>query len=283
MVANPLNFADGPTVIDAIKTLDSVCDHASSKDGMGFSKFDREEHEDLIEKAISESHLSSKEEKKAHGFLRKYKKQLKGLGIEYDSIGHIPRPDKGDDKSSLEQINERIPEWIAEYHFKTVTDTERLYHYDQGVYLDDGEIVLKALIEAEFGDITDDRLVRDVIGKVKRRTYVDRDLFNNRNILNVRNGLLDLETLQLHSHTPDFLSTAQIDVFYNQKANAPAISKFLIEVARSGDIALIEEIIGWLLWPDYNVHKAVMLLGAREEWQRHAAEAHNGLPGQEEH
>jgi len=261
MTATPLNFTDGPTVIDAIKALDGVCDHASSKDGMGFSKFDREENEDLIEKAISKSHLSSKEEKKAHGFLRKYKKQLKGLGIDYDSIGHIPRPDSCSEKGSLDQINERIPEWIAEYHFKTVTDTERLYHYGHGVYLDDGEIVLKALIEAEFGDITDDRLVRDVIGKVKRRTYVDRDLFNNRNILNVRNGLLDLETLQLLPHTPDYLSTAQIDVFYNPNAKAPAISKFLKEVARSGDIALIEEIIGWLLWPDYNVHKAVMLLG----------------------
>ncbi len=250
----------GPTVIDAIKKLAEVCDKATSKDGQGFSKFDREEHEDLIEKAISEGHLSPKEEKTAYRFLKKYKKQLKGLGLAYDEIGHISREGEAVE-DGLAKINERIPDWIAEHHFKTVSDTERLYRYEHGVYLDDGETVLKTLIETEFGDVTSNRLVADVIGKVKRRTYADRDLFNNRNVLNVKNGLLDLGTLQLLPHTPDYLSTAQIDVTYNPDSKAPAISKFLKEVAQSGDIALIEEIIGWLLWPDYNVHKAVMLLG----------------------
>lgn len=160
-----------------------------------------------------------------------------------------------------DEINDRIPEWIKEYHLKTVSDTERIYHYDHGVYLDDGETVLKERIEAEFGDETNDRLVKDIVGKVKRRTYVDRDLFNNKPIINIKNGLLDLETLSLQPHTPEYLSTAQLDVNYNPEASAPAIREFLIQVAQSKDIPLIEEIIGWLLWTDYNVHKAVMLLG----------------------
>ena len=248
----------GPTVIDAIKALDSVCDHASSKDGAGFSKFDREKHDDLIEKAVSGKGLSPKEEKKAYRFLKKYKKQLKGLGIDYDQIGHIARDD-GD--NALAEINERIPGWIEEHHFKTTTDTEKLYRYSHGVYLDDGEVILKAALEAEFGDKTSNRLVADIVGKVKRRTYTDRELFNNRRVINVKNGLLDLETLKLQPHTPDYLSTAQIDVTYNPAAKAPTISKFIRDVAQSEDVDLIEEIIGWLLWPDYHVHKAIMLVG----------------------
>lgn len=55
---------------------------------------------------------------------------------------------------------------------------------------------------------------------------------------------------------------AQLDVLYNPELKAPKIQKFLSEVTQSGNIALIEEIIGWLLWPDYHIHKAVMLLGA---------------------
>ena len=250
----------GSTVIDAIKALASVCDHATSKDGAGFSKFDREEHEDLIDKAVNDGYLDPREEKAAYRFLKKYKKQLKGLGIDYDKIEHIPR-EEGDAGNGWANINDRIPTWIEEYHFKTVSDTERLYHYDHGVYLDDGEIVLKALIEKEFGDFTDNRMVSDIVGKVKRRTYVDRDLFNNRHVVNVRNGLLDLETLELKPHTSDYLSTAQINVAYNKNAKATRIQKFLQEVAQPGDIVLIEEIIGWLLWPDYNVHKALMLIG----------------------
>jgi hypothetical protein len=252
--------ASGPTVLDAIKKLSEVCDGATSKDSTGFSKFDREEHEDLIEKAISEGYLSPKEEKTAYRFLKKYKNQLKELRLEYDKIGHIAR-DGEDVDNGLAKINERLPIWIEKYHFKTVSDTERLYRYDHGVYLDDGEIILKTLIEKEFGDVTNNRLVGDVIGKVKRRTYEDRDSFNNRPTINVKNGLLDLETLELRPHMPDYQSTAQLDVFYDPTAKAPKISKFLQEIAQSGDIALIEEIIGWLLWPNYNVHKAVMLLG----------------------
>jgi len=159
------------------------------------------------------------------------------------------------------RINKRVQEWIAEHHFKTVSDTERLYRYDHGVYLDDGETFLKSLIESEFGDKTTNRWVGDVVGKVKRRTYVDRELFNSKPILNVKNGLLDLETLQLRPHTPDYLSTAQLDVAYDSTAMSPAIIKFIGEVVRPIDIPLIEEIFGWLLWPDYHIHKAVMLLG----------------------
>ena len=159
------------------------------------------------------------------------------------------------------RVNKRVQEWIEEQHFKTVSDTERLYRYDHGVYLDDGETVLKALIEREFGEKTTNRWVGDIVGKVKRRTYVDRELFNSKPVLNVKNGLLDLETLLLRPHTPDYLSTAQLDVAYDSTAMSPAITKFIGEVVRPIDIPLIEEIFGWLLWPDYHIHKAVMLLG----------------------
>lgn len=81
--------ASGPTVIDAIQALNRVCDGATSKDKAGFSKFDREEKGDLIQKAVSEGCLSPKEERVAFNFLKKYKKQLKGLGVDYDAIGHI--------------------------------------------------------------------------------------------------------------------------------------------------------------------------------------------------
>ena len=249
----------GPNVIDAIKVLAGVCDGARSQDGMGFTKFDREEHDGLIDKAVNDGYLDPKEEKKAYRFLKKYKKQLKGLGIDYDQIGHIARD--GDIDNGFAEINERIPGWIEEHHFHTVSDTKKIYHYDHGVYLDNGETILEALIESEFADSTNNKMVADIIGKVKRRTYTDRELFNAGHVINVKNGLLDLETLQLQPHSPDYLSTAQIDVVYKPEAKAPKIAKFLKEVAQSGDVALIEEIIGWLLWPDYHIHKAIMLVG----------------------
>ena len=251
----------GPTVIDAICLLNSVCDGATTKDGVGFSRFDREEYDDVIQKAVAGDILTPREEKKAWALVKKYKKQLKKMGMNIDDVGHIARDGENGCENALAGIIDRIPAWIEEHHFKTVSDTKKIYHYEHGVYLDNGETILEALIEAEFPDFTNNKMVADVIGKVKRRTYTDRELFNNRRVINVKNGLLDLGTLQLQPHSPDYLSTAQLDVLYNPAAKAPKIAKFFQEVAQSGDIALIEEIIGWLLWPDYHIHKAVMLVG----------------------
>lgn len=164
-------------------------------------------------------------------------------------------------KAAQKEIIERIPVWIQEHRFRTVADTGTIYRYTHGVYLADGEIFLSKLIESEFGDVTSDKMVKDVIGKIRRRTYTDRTEFNKEHVLNVRNGLIDLDTLQLREHSPLCLSTAQLDVLYDPNAQAPRVRKFLNEVARKEDIPLIEEILGWLLWPDYSVHKAVMLLG----------------------
>lgn len=195
--------------------------------------------------------------------VKKANKALKVKSINATVEEHISNGafDSEERKSPLEIVAERIPAWIEAHYFKTVADTERIYHYEHGVYLDDGEKVLKALIEAEFSDITTDAVVRDVIGKVKRRTYVDRDAFNNQHLLNVKNGLINLDTLELKPHTHDYLSTAQLEVTYNPEAKTPKIQTFLSEVAQSGDIELIKELIGWLLWPDYHIHKAIMLLG----------------------
>ena len=101
----------GPTVIDAIKALNAVCDGATSKDGAGFSKFDREEHEDIINKAL-EGYLDPKEEKAAYRFVKKYTNQLKKLGIAFNAIGHITR-DESEQGPEVEEIPEDIEKIAA--------------------------------------------------------------------------------------------------------------------------------------------------------------------------
>jgi len=80
---------DGPTVIDAIRALDSVCDGAISKDGSGFNKFDREENSDLIDKAVNEGTLTPKEEKAAYRLIKKYKSSLNLLALNTKTSGTL--------------------------------------------------------------------------------------------------------------------------------------------------------------------------------------------------
>jgi hypothetical protein len=84
------------TVVDAFMALDTVCDGAASKDGLGFNKYDRERYSDLIVKVISGRPISRQEEDDAFRICKKYAKQLETLGIKYSYIGHIPRDKEND-------------------------------------------------------------------------------------------------------------------------------------------------------------------------------------------
>lgn len=63
-------------------------------------------------------------------------------------------------------------------------------------------------------------------------------------------------------HSPEYLYTTQIPVNYNPDAMAKACMKFFDEVLDPNDGMLVQELFGWHLWPEYNVHKAFMLYGS---------------------
>jgi len=164
-------------------------------------------------------------------------------------------------KGREQRLRKRLSEWVDEHHFKTVEDTKKMYRYAGGVYLSDGETFLESLIEKEFHSITSEALIRDMIGKVKRMTYVKHQEFNNKPFINVKNGLLDLQTFELMPHTPDHISTYQMPFPFDPDADCPNNRAFFGQVAKGEDLTFIKELFGWVLWPEYHIHKAVMLVG----------------------
>lgn len=258
---NP-NESAGPTVLDAIKALHGVCDGAASRDGAGFDKYVLQNYGAIIQKALSKGSLSPQEEDTAYRFLSRYKKQLKGLGVEYSQIGRINETNVScNSDKAFDQMCALVPKWIDEHHFKTMADNETIYRYLDGVYVDNGANFINQLVELDLGNKCNNYLKNEAVGKVQRQTYVKREEFNKTGILNLRNGLLNLETGEFAAHTPDILTTIQLPVEYDPDAGCPAIDKFRVEVLDQDDLNLVEEILGWLLWPAYTVHKAVMMVG----------------------
>jgi putative DNA primase/helicase len=80
-------------------------------------------------------------------------------------------------------------------------------------------------------------------------------------LINLRNGLLNVRTWELFAHSPDFLSTIRIPITFDRNATCPAIDKFIGEVFSDDATALAWEILGDLLTPDRSVQKAICLLG----------------------
>jgi putative DNA primase/helicase len=200
------------------------------------------------------------------------------LTVQDDSIVKDERIGKR--RVKLDKLAEYI---MAKYTFKTIRNSSRdgndeILVYDAvcGVYREKGESIIREAIEeilTEYGmaEQATKYNVSEVIGHIRRRTYIDRtELNRNRNLVNVQNGLLNLtkvlrgEPDPLETHTSQNLYTIQFPVKYDPKATCPRISKFLHEVVAEEDVPLIEEIFGWCLILDYRFQKGILFVG--EGW-----------------
>ena len=176
------------------------------------------------------------------------------------------------DVIKVEKKNDITPNVIADllcalYHFKTFRDTEEVLVYRDGVYQNGGESFIKSEVERIMKKEGSSRkctmnFVNEVIGHIRRSTYVERSEFNtHRDIVNCRNGLVNIKTLELTPHSPDLLSTIQLPVDYNPEAKCPEIQKFLREVVEEENVHVLEEFAGHCLYLGYLIHKAGLLVG----------------------
>jgi len=156
-------------------------------------------------------------------------------------------------------LTERV---TTEFTFKTMRDNEEIYYYDTaGLYRKFGDRVIKEYVEIIHPNIKTFQ-VNEIIQKIKRRTPVDRDQFdNNPDTINVQNGLLNIWTGEITTHSPDFLSIVQLPLVYNPKTRCPNIGRFLAQVLHPEDVLTALEVIGYLLYRAAIYEKAVMLYG----------------------
>jgi len=155
-------------------------------------------------------------------------------------------------------------EIMQHYRFITINDSEDCYCYSGGAYTEDGECKIKAICEMILKDEATNHRVNEVVGHIKRSTYVHRrDLDKYRDLICLENGVYNLETGEFLPHSPDYLITVKIPVFYNPEAKCPRIEQFLWEVLEDEKAFLtIQELFGYLLYRRYNIHKAFMFVGS---------------------
>jgi hypothetical protein len=173
-------------------------------------------------------------------------------------IGIISVRDR--DQDIITSLTEQV---MTEYTFKTMRDNEEMYSYDigRGLYLRSGDSIIREYVEILSPKIKT-YVVNEIIQKIKRRTYVDRNEFDNHtDIINVQNGLLNIWTGELSEHSPDFLSIVQLPIVYDPNAKCPTILRFLGQVFHPQDVFTAMEIVGYLLYRTAIYEKAVMLYG----------------------
>ena len=173
--------------------------------------------------------------------------------IEIISVRHI-------DPDAITSLTEQV---MTEYAFKTMRDNEEMYYYDigRGLYLRFGDSIIREYVEI-LNPKVKTHTVNEIIQKIKRRTYIDRNESDNHtDIINVQNGLLNIWTGELSEHSPDFLSIVQLPIVYNPNSKCQSIIRFLGQVLHPQDVFTAMEIIGYLLYRTAIYEKAVMLYG----------------------
>ena len=104
--------------------------------------------------------------------------------------------------------------------------------------------------------------VNEIIGHVRRRTYTERKMFDNdKNMINLKNGLYDMRTHELSSHTPDYLSLQKSPIMFDPAATCPRIDKFFSEVLLDKHVAFMYELFGYALLKEKLLDSAVLFEG----------------------
>jgi len=89
------------------------------------------------------------------------------------------------------------------------------------------------------------------------------DFRHNSDYLNLRNGLVEISTGKLLPHDPDYHSRIQLDVEYDEDAEAPRWDRFLVEIFEDdpAKILALQSFFGYCLLPDCRYQRCMFMIG----------------------
>jgi putative DNA primase/helicase len=152
-------------------------------------------------------------------------------------------------------------ELMQQYRFITMRDNEQMYVWRNGCYRPYAESLIKEECRLRLGEDFRTNRVNEVIDFVRASSFRDRSE-EPPQLIPLLNGVLDIETMELKPHSPEYLFFNLLPVEYNPTAKCPAVEKFLGEVAGCReDVDILLEVVAFCLYREYFIAKALMLVG----------------------
>ncbi|MBP3037964.1 hypothetical protein J9303_00385 [Bacillaceae bacterium Marseille-Q3522] len=192
--------------------------------------------------------------------VQELKKQERLAAIEEDFAGKEVDP-----KRLFFEEKRFIPAYMGEWFLKNhdaFVLNDSMYVYADGVYVK-GERLFRELGTAALGVEFTPRRLADALAYIKNtiEEVSHEEASTNKGFLNLKNGILQLDTLELVPHTPDIRTVMQLPVAYDPDADCTVIDAFLKMVVPEDAIAVIEEMAGYCLIPTMKYEKALVLYG----------------------
>ncbi|MBC3899419.1 hypothetical protein GH811_07300 [Acetobacterium malicum] len=137
------------------------------------------------------------------------------------------------------------------------------YQYLDGVYKKVDELHCKRIVRKYLrADHVEMHQINDVHNQWTIEILKSTERLNvNKGIINLKNGLYQLDGQQLRPHDPQLLSTIQLAARYDAQARAPRFAAFLNDCLDPATQLLVQELCGYLLVPETRAQKAFVLVG----------------------
>jgi P4 family phage/plasmid primase-like protien len=141
-------------------------------------------------------------------------------------------------------------------------DNQDILKYNGGYYENNGIAIIKNRISYYLGEQTKEFFKTEVVGFIKNFIYTERDkLEQPYNLINVRNGIFNIDTNELIPHSPEFTFQYVLPVDYVPNADCPIWKKFIEDVVYQDDLDFLQEVCGYLLYRKYTWALLIILLG----------------------
>lgn len=160
----------------------------------------------------------------------------------------------------------RFTSYIADRWY-LVFNSEDFYTYGNGLWSKVHEKYLLASLRDELHKYIDDiwtlKREKEYVGALQRLVYYDGELNGNKRFINMKNGMFDLEAFTLVKHSPEYYSTIQIPIEYDENAVCPNFINFINQsfLGDEESKTLAQEWSGYLLTAETKAQKGLILYG----------------------
>lgn len=179
----------------------------------------------------------------------------------------------------------RIKAGETGFNFVYCLEEDNFYIYDSGYWRQIFDIELIAIICQSFPNINRKKMYdkKQVLEHLKVATFKCLKEFNNKDLLNFPNSMIDTKGNNSLSHDPSFLSTLRIPYKYDALAECPLWHNTLngIFEGDNNKIEVLQEFFGYCLTRDVTREKALLLLGDSRSGKSTILETVNRLIGEE--
>lgn len=160
-----------------------------------------------------------------------------------------------------------LPGLLADYlagNVKAFYTASSYFFYEGGVYRESEDMAAAARVrERMLPRSVTMQAINDTVGQWKMlvRKPVS-EINSNPFVLNLKNGLYHVLDDTFRAHTPEYFSTVQLQASYAPDALCPQFLRYLESMLAAAEVALIQEILGYLLIPVNKAQKSFVFVGA---------------------